>query len=1045
MAGQGSQVGSAHISIFPVMSGFRSAVNKEARSSGDSAGSIISKAFDNAGQVSGRKLGQQLKASLSQSAGDLADSALSVFNKDVASATDALAKARRKQANDADAVKVSEMRLKDAIKKYGEESTEAMAATARLNAAKRRLEASDATLKASNDRLAAAEDMLKRATEELDKAMGEAASSSDGMAKRFAAGFRSVEAAASSSTGIAGALGGLARSISGIDLLAPLASRVAAGGRKLASSTASAVQGALAKARSAASAGASAVSTALGTGLARAQSAASSAMERAAANIPAPIKSMASKFGTYLSPVVSSAKAVFDKLPAAASSGLSSLVSSVRGSASKLGDAFKGAAGAIGSAALGGLATAAATATGAIAALVPSALSASDATDKFKSTLDFAGLDTSAIDALVSSTRAYADATVYELADIQGITAQLASNGVKDFDRLAEAAGNLNAVAGGNVDTYKSVGTVLTQTAGLGKLTTENWNQLSEAIPGASGRLQEAMRKNGAYTGNFRDAMEQGQITADEFNQAIMDLGFEDAAVEAAKSTKTFEGAWGQFKAAITSGLTDALAPIKPLITSALSGAAEWIEPLFDGLASGTEAFADFVGGIQSNAGKLSGAFSGVSALVGPVAGLVTALGAGGMSGALGALANVAGPVGKVLAALAGPLKMLTGPVGIISSLLIGMIATTPALQQQIAGIVEQVGGGLMGVINAILPPVQQIVTSILPVVNQMVAALVPVVSAILELVGGTAMAILAAITPGIQMIATAISQLVAIAMPLIQQFADMFIALMPQVSALISSLTPIIMMLGSIVGQVVSSIVAFITGTLVPAFQAMSPAISAVVSMVGGVIQGLVQVVSGVVSMISGVISGDWSQVWEGFKSIVSGAITSIGEFLGGVKDIVLNAFSGVGEWLVDSGKALIDGFVSGITGAIDWAGQQISSGLETLRGFFPFSPAKRGPFSGHGYTTYSGAAMMGDFADAAYRRALEARTQVRHALEAIRAEFYPGDDAGARGGAGVAGNGGQRRPLQQTFIFNQPVETPDEFARAMRLRERYGLAAVQ
>ena len=36
----------------------------------------------------------------------------------------------------------------------------------------------------------------------------------------------------------------------------------------------------------------------------------------------------------------------------------------------------------------------------------------------------------------------------------------------------------------------------------------------------------------------------------------------------------------------------------------------------------------------------------------------------------------------------------------------------------------------------------------------------------------------------------------------------------------------------------------------------------------------------------------------------------------------------------------------------------------MSKIRSFFPFSPAKRGPFSGHGYTTYSGKALMGDFA---------------------------------------------------------------------------------
>ena len=74
---------------------------------------------------------------------------------------------------------------------------------------------------------------------------------------------------------------------------------------------------------------------------------------------------------------------------------------------------------------------------------------------------------------------------------------------------------------------------------------------MANAIPGASGKLQEALRQNGAYTGNFRDAMEKGLITADKFNAAIMQLGMDPIAVEAAKSTETFEGALGQLQASI--------------------------------------------------------------------------------------------------------------------------------------------------------------------------------------------------------------------------------------------------------------------------------------------------------------------------------------------------------------------------------------------------------------------------------------------------------------------------------------------------------------
>ena len=191
--------------------------------------------------------------------------------------------------------------------------------------------------------------------------------------------------------------------------------------------------------------------------------------------------------------------------------------------------------------------------------LAGEAITAADSLTKFESTMDFAGFGAQEIDALTQSVQDYASKTVYDLETIANTTAQLGANGVKDFMALTEAAGNLNAVAGGNADTFKSVAMVLTQTAGAGKLTTENWNQLADAIPGASGVLQEAMKKNGAYTGDFRDAMAKGEITAEEFNQAIMELGFEEAAVEAASSTKTIEGAFGNLKATVVDGFVAAL------------------------------------------------------------------------------------------------------------------------------------------------------------------------------------------------------------------------------------------------------------------------------------------------------------------------------------------------------------------------------------------------------------------------------------------------------------------------------------------------------
>lgn len=193
--------------------------------------------------------------------------------------------------------------------------------------------------------------------------------------------------------------------------------------------------------------------------------------------------------------------------------------------------------------------------TNALGGLIDDAVEASDAMAKFGQTMSFAGFDPQVIEETQAAVQKYADSTVYDLNTIANTTAQLGANGVKDFEALVEATGNLNAVAGGNAQTFESVAMALTQTAGAGKLTTENWRQMTNQIPGAAGVLQEALKTAGAYTGDFQEALKKGEITAEEFNAAIMQVGTEPIAVEAAASVQTFEGAVGNLKATAVSAL----------------------------------------------------------------------------------------------------------------------------------------------------------------------------------------------------------------------------------------------------------------------------------------------------------------------------------------------------------------------------------------------------------------------------------------------------------------------------------------------------------
>lgn len=312
--------------------------------------------------------------------------------------------------------------------------------------------------------------------------------------------------------------------------------------------------------------------------------------------------------------------------------------------------------------------------TGDIGTLVSESFKASDAMDKFRSTMQFAGLDNSAIEKSAQSVKKYADDTVYDLNTIANTTAQLAANGIKDYDALTQAAGNLNAVAGGNADTFKSVAMVMTQTASAGKLTGENWRQLSDAIPGASGKIQEALRQNGAYTGDFRKALEQGKISAEEFNKAIMDLGMTDVAREAATSTKTIEGAVGNMQAGIVTKINEIIDAIgKDKITGIISGIGEFVTGGLDVLKTVVPPVVSAISGLVSVISTLA------PVLIGAGAALATLHFASVISGAGGFVAwitkIVTGTKLWTMAQAALNLVMSANPITLIIAGIVALVA----------------------------------------------------------------------------------------------------------------------------------------------------------------------------------------------------------------------------------------------------------------------------------------------------------------------------------------------------------------------------------
>lgn len=147
-----------------------------------------------------------------------------------------------------------------------------------------------------------------------------------------------------------------------------------------------------------------------------------------------------------------------------------------------------------------------------------------------------------------------------------------------------------------------------------------------------------------------------------------------------------------------------------------------------------------------------------------------------------------------------------------------------------------------------------------------------------------------------------------------------------------------------------------------------------------------------GAISSVSSFVSNIASQAvsaGNGFLNGISNGFNSAISFISSIPGQITSFFAGCGSWLINSGRALLDGFAQGIRNAVSTVTNAASDALSAVRKLFPFSPAKKGPFSGHGYTTYSGRALMRDFAKGIKGSSALAETEAMSALSSVHDVF--------------------------------------------------------
>lgn len=315
---------------------------------------------------------------------------------------------------------------------------------------------------------------------------------------------------------------------------------------------------------------------------------------------------------------------------------------------------------------------------------------------------------------------------------------------------------------------------------------------------------------------------------------------------------------------------------------------------------------------------------------------------------------------------------------------------------QAILGVATSVGNGIKAAIGFIAPLIAPIGTALLNIAQ----AVLPVLSTGIQVVLGIVQALSPVIGFLVGVIAdvmTTVSQLVAIAMPAVQSVLSAVLAAMPLIQGAIQVAMGIISAVWNAVWPAISAVLTGVMGAISTAVQVAMAVVQTVISTVTAAISGdwdtvwntiksvaelvwsqiefavnsAINQVSGVISSVLNSISSTWSSmwgsiksscssIWEGIKSAASNGINSVYRTVTSIKGKITGFFSGARNWLFNSGKSILNGLKDGIMSAIGSVTSAVSGAVSRIRSFFPFSPAKVGPFSGHGYTTFSGKALM-------------------------------------------------------------------------------------
>ena len=686
----------------------------------------------------------------------------------------------------------------------------------------------------------------------------------------------------------------------------------------------------------------------------------------------------------------------------------------------------------------------------AISSSLGSAISRVDTMNNFPKVMSNLGYSAGEAEASIKKMSASIDGLPTSLPALTGMVQQLAPlcSSLDEATDIGIAFNDMCLASGASTADVSRAMQQYSQILSKGKPDLQDWKTLQEVMPGQLNQVAQALLGPTANSKDLYSALKDGTVSMTDFNSAIMDLdkngvdGFASFAQQAKDATQgigtaldnvpnriakalqtvidaigatNISGAINAFTGSF-SGIGNAIATVingaKTVIGAAVTGIASVLTRIGSALPTG------FIDGIAI-------AFKAIAPAVAPaVAAFALLLPVmGGLSKAV-SIARGIGSLGKVLSTLAG------GPVGLAVIAIAALVAGFAALynsNETVRNAVDSAWQQIQATAAAVWPYVQQAVTTACSVVQSIVQTVWPLIESVVTTVMGAIELFVTTVWPTIQNVfltaCAAIQAIVAAVWPVIQSVVT---TVMTVISAVIQTVWPVIQAIFTtacaaistvinavwpviqtvittvmnVINAVIGTVLAAIDGNWSGVWQGIKAIASTVWTGIQSVVSVAINAVKSIISSALGTIRSVWDScwngikgafksIWNGIKSGAKGGIDAVYNTVTGIKGKITGFFSGAGSWLVASGRALLNGLKRGIEGAVGSVTSAVSGALSKIRGLFPFSPAKWGPFSGHGYTTYSGAALMGDFGKAIAKGAVSVASLAEHSMEGVRSAF--------------------------------------------------------